>query len=181
VKQLLAILIGVSASSWAHGAEFSFAAVNTRVDDDVVYLNARVDYALSPEAAEAVENGVPLTMAVTIEVFRDRSWWWDKKVAVLDQRYQLLFHALSNTYIVRNLNSGSQRSFPERAAAQAALGQIEALPMLDRKLLDPKAGYWARVRAELDIEALPAPMRPLAYISSEWRLDSDWYSWRLQP
>ena len=181
MKHLLAIVIGVSAATWAHGAEFSFAAVNTRVEDDVVFLNARIDYALSPEAVEALESGVPLTMVVDIEVHRDRRWWWDKKVAALQQRYQLLYHALSNQYIVRNLNSGAQRSFPERGAAQAALGDIEALPMLDRNLLDPQAGYWARIRASLDIEALPAPMRPLAYISSEWRLDSNWYSWRLQP
>jgi hypothetical protein len=181
VKRFLAIVIGVSAATWAHGEDFSFAAVNTRVEEDVVYLNARVDYGLSAEALEALESGVPLTMVVDIEVLRDRRWWWDKKVAALQQRYQLLYHALSNKYIVRNLNSGSQRSFPERGAAQRALGEIEGLPMLDRKLLEPDAGYWARIRASLDIESLPAPMRPLAYISSQWRLDSNWYSWRLQP
>ena len=39
--------------------------------------------------------------------------------------------------------------------------------------------YQVKMRTFLDIESLPAPMRPLAYISSDWQLDSDWVSWPL--
>ena len=32
----------------------------------------------------------------------------------------------------------------------------------------------------VDIEALPAPLRPVAYLSSPWRLTSEWYEWPLE-
>ena len=60
-----------------------------------------------------------------------------------------------------------------------ALGQINNLPLIDARLLNPELRYQVKVRAHLDIESLPAPMRPLAYISSDWQLDSDWVSWPL--
>ena len=39
--------------------------------------------------------------------------------------------------------------------------------------------YAVRLRGRLDIEALPTPVRLLAYVSSAWDMDSDWYKWRL--
>ena len=32
-----------------------------------------------------------------------------------------------------------------------------------------------------DIEALPAPIRPLAYLSPKWRLETKWHDWSLNP
>ena len=41
--------------------------------------------------------------------------------------------------------------------------------------------YDVHLHTYLDLESLPAPMRPIAYISSQWRLESDRYRWPLQP
>ena len=37
-----------------------------------------------------------------------------------------------------------------------------------------------RVRAVLEIESLPTPLRLAAYFNPAWRLSSDWLSWPLQ-
>ena len=39
--------------------------------------------------------------------------------------------------------------------------------------------YTLAIRAKLDIEALPAPLRPVAYVSPSWRMSSGWYEWNL--
>jgi hypothetical protein len=39
--------------------------------------------------------------------------------------------------------------------------------------------YEGALRARLDIEALPAPLRVFAYLSDDWRLTSEWYTWPL--
>ena len=33
---------------------------------------------------------------------------------------------------------------------------------------------------ELDVEALPPPLRPIAYTSGAWRLNSDWHKWDIR-
>ena len=147
--------------------------------NNVYHLNARISYHLSQEAVNAVKNGVPLIIAMDIRVDRKRNWWLDKEVATLTQNYLLLYHALTEKYIIHNLNSGIQENFSNLDTALWSLGRVDSLPLIDANLLEPGSEYGIELRTRLDIESLPAPMRPLAYISSDWQLQSDWYSWSL--
>lgn len=159
---------------------FSIQSLETLMRDRVYLLNATFNYNFSNEAIEALEHGVPLLILVDIEILTPRWWWSDKTIADLEQGYLLLYHALSESYVVHNLNSGTQNNFVTLQQALEFLRQIKELPILDANLLNPKKNYYLRVRSHLDIESLPAPMRPLAYISSDWQLSSDWYKWPLQ-
>ncbi len=159
---------------------FRIDHAETTLESGVYHLNAEISYRFSNDALEALRNGVPLTIQLDIQVFHHRWWWWDKDVASLVQRYQLQYHALTKRYIVRNLNSGGQHSYSTLGSALHALGDIEQLPILDKNLLAADTTYTVRARVHLDIESLPAPLRPLAYISSGWRLGSEWYTWSLQ-
>ena len=173
---LLATLLLVQAA-WA---EFTIRSVETRLHNDVYQLNANIDFRFSEATLEALQNGVPLIILLDIEVERHRKWWLNKTVAELQQGYLLLYHALSEKYIVNNLNSGAQENYDSLGGAIASLGRIQELPIIDAQLVDPGNRYTVSLRTYLDLEALPAPMRPLAYISSQWRLESDWYTWPLQ-
>lgn len=159
---------------------FSIQSLQTLMRDRVYLLNVNFNYNFSNEAIEALEHGVPLLILVDIEILTPRWWWSNKTIADLEQGYLLLYHALSESYVVHNLNSGTQSNFISLQQALDFLSQIKELPILDANLLDPKNDYYLRVRTHLDIESLPAPMRPLAYISSDWQLSSDWYEWPLQ-
>jgi hypothetical protein len=59
------------------------------------------------------------------------------------------------------------------------MGQITDFPMLDKGLLNPNERYEGALRARLDLDALPTPLRLFAYISDDWRLASEWRTWRL--
>lgn len=174
----IAVLLPVQTLRAEHAFVVRF--IETALVDGVYQLNARVDFRFSEAARNALENGVPLLILYDIQVKQER-WYWNKTLADLEQGYLLLYHALSEKYILQNLNSGAQEHYASLAAALDELGRIRHLPLIDAKLLDPDATYFVRLRAHLDIESLPAPMRPLAYISSEWDLDSDWYEWPLNP
>ena len=137
------------------------------------------EYALYAAALDALQNGVPLTVELDMEVRRRRPWLWDETVYTLTQRFRLEYHTLSRQYLVSNLNSGERRGFPTRSGALRFMGQIVDFPLLDNGLLDPNGRYEGALRARLDIEALPAPLRLLAYLSDDWRLASEWYSWSL--
>ena len=55
------------------------------------------------------------------------------------------------------------------------------LPLIDANLLKPREKYTVRMRADIDIESLPTPVRLWAYLGSEWSLKSNWYQWSLKP
>ena len=144
-------------------------------------LDANIDYQFSSSTLEALRNGVPLIVLLDIKVDQERSWWLNKSIAELQQGYLLLYHALTEKYIVNNLNSGAQDNYDQLSTALTALGKVKDLPILDAQLATKGHRYIVHLRTHLDLESLPAPMRPLAYISSSWRLESDWYEWPLQP
>jgi len=160
---------------------FVIHSVETRLVNKVYLMNASIDYQFSEVALDALQNGVPLIVLLDIEVEQKRKWWFNKTIAELQQGYLLLYHALTEKYIINNLNSGAQENYDSLRSALDSLNKIKDLPIIDANLIKKGESYDVQLQTYLDLEALPAPMRPIAYISSQWRLESDWYRWPLQP
>ena len=177
--RLACCLLLLPLSAQAQVGRFDVRSADTFLEDGVYYVTARLDYNLSDEALEALRSGVALTFELQIEVTRRRRFWIDPEVASLVQSYELQYHALSNRYIVRNLNSGEQNTFATLFSALNAMGRIEDLPIIDAALLDPDATYNLRIRAVLDQDRLPGPLRLFALWQDGFKLESDWYGWPL--
>lgn len=174
----LALLTLMTASVvWAAG--FNVLSASTRLDGEIYRLNAQIQYRFSGAVHEALQNGVPLMIELEMEVRRRRAWVWDETVYALVQRFRLEYHTLSRQYLVSNLNSGERRAFPTRESAVQFMGQITDFPFLDKGLLAPNEQYLGALRAQLDLDALPPPLRLFAYISDDWRLASEWRIWSL--
>lgn len=175
---LLALLVLLIATD-VQAAGFDVIEASTRLDEGVYRLNAQIEYGLSEPALDALQNGVPLTIELLMEVRRRRSWVWDETVYSLVQRFRLEYHALSRQYLVHNLNSGERRNFSTRSAALRFMGRIHEFPLLDRSLLAPDQRYEGALRAQLALDTLPTPLRLFAYLSEDWQLTSEWYTWPL--
>lgn len=159
---------------------FEVRSANAVLSGGVYYLDARMYLQLSTEAIEALESGLPMRIRLEIELLTWRRLWMDTEAAGLTQLYELSYHALTRRYIVKSLNSGDQRSFAALTSALVSLGRIEELPIIDRSLLDENRRYDIRIRALLDTEQLPGPLRLIAFWRRDWSLRSDWYRWTLQ-
>lgn len=160
--------------------DFVISSVDPQWQDNVYQLDARLHCELDRYADEALSKGVAIVIALDVEVHRKRPWFLpEQRVASLEQRYQLKYHALTDHYLLTNLNTGVQSGFPSLATMVESLGSIDDLPVLDRQLLKSNLEYTARMRVRLDLDALPAPLRLLAYVTPGWHQASDWYAWNL--
>lgn len=177
---LLCLIFSGVFTSKTHAEGFKILAAETTLKNNVFHIEADLDLKFSDDALEALRSGVPLIVLINIEVLKNRSWWWDKTIAKLEQGYLLLYHALSEKYIIHNLNSGAQQNYISLNTALYYLSNIKDFPLIDKNLIISGDDYYVRMRTYLDIESLPAPMRPIAYISSQWQLESDWFSWPLK-
>lgn len=173
--------IGLLLLTQATFANFSINYAKTHLEEEVYLLDAKLDYGLSETVIEALHNGISLTLVLTILIERERWYLWNEVVTTLKQGYQLKYYALSEQYLLKSLNTDIQDTFPSLELALGAVGQLEDLPLLDKHLLKVKENYQVRLQAYLDIESLPLPLRPLAYLSSQWRLKSEWYLCPLLP
>lgn len=161
--------------SYAAFADFSIHYAQTRLVDGVYLLDAKLDYTLTETVLEALHNGILIPLELTILIERERWYLWDDRMTKLRQRYTLKHYALSGHYGLKNLNTGIQTLFPTLEEALKYLSKLRDFPLIDQSLIEETGVYWVSLQIQLDIEALPVPLRPLAYFSSQWRLSSDWY------
>ena len=175
---LLAGMVG-GTSTWAAGNGFAINNLNSETVDGVVRIDADIDYNLTPELRDALHNGVDLVIEMELRVQRQRGWWFDEDVAALSQRYLLGYYALSRLYVIQNLNTGVQSTYPSLGSALYALGVVRDFPLIDAALLKSGERYEAGLQARLAVDQLPLPLRVRAYVSDGWRPESDWYRWSL--
>jgi len=182
LRVLLLLIAAQLAARPAHAeGGFVITRATTTLRDERYLLNAQVDYDFSEAVLEALDNGVPLTLQMRIQVRPQEAWIWESSLVDLTQLYLIRYQPLSELYQVTRLPHGPRQSFVTRTAAIATLGEIEGLPLVKRRLLDPGEHYLMHIKVSLDIEALPLPLRPTAYLTPSWNLSSGWTQWPLEP
>jgi hypothetical protein len=142
-------------------------------------LNADVEYVLSPKAKEAIQNSIPLFWQLKVHLKQQR-YFKDKTVMRVNYRYRIRYHALLNSYSVKNETTHTLKKFASLAEALDSLSRIRELKIIAVSALKADKNYTVAMRIEFNKEDLPPPLRPVAYISPQWDLSSDWYLWPLK-
>lgn len=182
VASLLTVLglAGAQDTDVERAGYFEVRSATTEMIDGVLTLDARLQLVLSSEALEALDAGVPLTIELQLEMYRQRRFYLDALDVELAVRFELEYRPLSQRYIVRNLNSGNQESFATLYSALNTLGRVQELPIVDKNLLRDDRDYRIRIRALLNTQQYPAPLRFVFFWRNEWQLKSDWFQWQLE-
>ena len=149
-----------------------------------IAIDALLKINFTKEVVDALENGIPLTIAVEVQVFHKQTWWRNTLIKESVKLFELRYHPLTNIHEVKNRATNERYSFNSRQEAMAILGTIQGAQLIEQKMLDPDKIYCVQIRTLLDISYLPTALRQLAAVSSSWRLESSWYRWtlkKLQP
>jgi hypothetical protein len=178
---LLLALLCLFGWQCACARETRITDTRTLLVDNVYRLGAHVEFDFNDTLHDALHNGVPLLIELRFEVLRERRWLWPERIAELRQRFKLEYHALSRRYLATNFSTSTQLSFSSMRDALDYIGNIYDLPLIDAGLLERGETYFVDMRADIDVEALPTPVRLWAYLGSEWSLKSKWFRWPLQP
>lgn len=172
-------------SAWAAGVygdaldgvlEVRSAYVN--IDNGVFLLHARVEYPVNPAIRDALRDGVTLTFDLDTRVERERRLWFNASIVDLTLRRELMYHTVSDRYVVRDVKTGQQENFPTLEEALTYLGRIDSWPILVEPQLNG-GNYLISVRAGVRRGRLPASLRALFFWTDDFRRVSEWYSWSL--
>ena len=146
------------------------------------HLSATFDIGLTPTVERALNKGVPLYFIVEFELIYPRwytLYFWNKRVAGLEQTYRLSYNALTRQY---RLGFGVlHQSFDTLADALTVLGGIVEQRVLEESRLDEERVYEAQVRMRLDTTRLPKPFQIDAFASDDWDVSSSWFRWTIKP
>jgi len=170
-----------AASETVRAGTIVVRSANSRVVNEMIVIDADVDFLFSDDALEAMRSGVALIIDVDIRIKRLRRYIWDPTVLNLSRRYRIERHTLTDRYVITDLVTDERRLHDSIEAAILDLGRIRELPIAEETQLDTSLDYRIGIRARLDLGSLPAPLRPIAYISPSWRMSSGWYQWTFTP
>ena len=172
------LLVGASGAT---RADFGVGQIEARLVGGTLELSGTLELTLTPKVEEALGKGIPLDFVIGVRLNRLRPWLWDKRVGEWTLRRRLRFHALSGQYLVHSLDATSETNESHTSLTEALrqLGTLAALRLRLGNPLPAHEDYAVQLRVHLDLEALPAPLQPVAYTSLAWHLNSGWSTWEI--
>lgn len=160
-------------------ADFVVRDVQASLVQQQLHVSTKIELNLSEQAELAVENGVPLVVLTEFALVRS-GYFWDNTLFKHRNGKRLRYHSLSDRYVVEDLEVNGINTFNSVTEALQSMGVFRSLVFPLPQEIDANSPHYSLiVRSRLDINKLPAALRPLAFFSPSWQLSSDWTSWRI--
>lgn len=159
-------------------ADFVVREIDARFVEDALHITTALDMTLSARTEEALSKGIPLDVLIDLALIEHRRFLWNRVVTDRTLHRRIQYHALSGQYLVSSADIDADE-FARFSTSQAALVYAGTLNDLDillpkKKDIDPRRQYLLKLRVQLDIETLPSPLRPLAYVTPAWHHNTGW-------
>ena len=170
------LLILLSFSARAETFYIDYATVNPIGNGYV--LNAKIKYPLTARVKEAIDNGITITFSQQFELIDStpilgKYWHWNTTLWSSEIRYQLRYHALTQQYLLLDIDTHLQQNFSTLDDTLNALGRIINFNLPPEYIDEPDTLIF-QLRSGIDLNSLPTPMRPGVLVSSKWQLTSPW-------
>lgn len=174
--RLLAMVLGVAGVHTVHAA--AIEDLSLAFDEDSLLLSSVINLELGPAVEDAVMRSVPVYFVAQADVFRDRWYWSDKRVASASRTYRLAYQSLTQRWRV-SMASGAgpglqyalHQNHASLSEAMSTVTRLSSWSVADRAQLAPDARYRLEFRFKLDMALLPRPFQLVFNGQSDWNLD----------
>lgn len=167
----LAALFGAGLAVAQSGSE-QVVRVDPVVREGELYIDADVQFDVSPELRTAAQKGVPIYFTADLKITNQRWWWFDKSVVDEQMSWRIVYNALTRQWRVGT----GELSIPVASLDDALsfVSNIRGWAVARTSDLDTDEQYNGRIRVRLDTSRLPRPFQIDAYNSSAWALATPW-------
>lgn len=145
----------------------------------VIMLSASVVYPNSELLTASLKDGVTLSFDLECIITRHRRLWFDAQTVDLVRHRELSYHVVTDRYLLRDVDTGAQDSFPTLEAALGSLGAVDEWPIAVDSQLHGDGPWQIALRAGVRRGHMPDALRALMFWSDAWHRTSEWYTWTL--
>lgn len=145
------------------------ATLEVHAKGDGLYLNAQVELVLSNEMRNALEKGITLYFLYSVELKRERWYWFDAVDAQKERSVRLSFQPLLQQYRVTIGSLGT--SFDSLAQALNFAGYVSDWRIADASVLKYSGNKRLIFTVELDRSKLPRPFQLSIEQQEGWQLN----------
>lgn len=174
-RRWLATLLTAALAWWAAWAPMAavaagpeLAAFAVQRSEDGVSIDYTVNFDLPRGAEEALNKAVPLYFVAEAEVFRDRWYWRDKRIASASRVWRIVYQPLTANY--RVTFGGLSQSYPNRAEAFAVIRRGANWKVAEAAQIEEGSRHYVEFSFRLDTSLLPRPMQIGIATQPDWAL-----------
>jgi len=168
-RLLLPGVVGVAGwAGAARAAEAELTVLEVVRDEEGVFLTYAVEFELGKAADEALTKSVPLFFVAQGEIFRDRWYWRDRRVAEAQRVYKIVLQPLTSTYRLTT-SGGLSQTYPTRADAIAAISRATRWRVAEAGQVED-GHHYLEFNFQLDTTLLPRPMQIGISGQPDWQL-----------
>lgn len=176
---LFSLFFLYSLNSYAQNYHAQVLQVDIVRQQNEYFLTADFAYQLSPQANEALQNGVPLFWCLKIKVQKEKAFWFNQTLLEHTLRYRLQYHALLNMYQLKNENTNVVSHFSSLNAALNAMATMRHFPLIAAQAIAKNKLYSIAIKVSFEDEKLPLPLQTQVLANKQWQLSSEWTRWEI--
>lgn len=150
--------------------------------DDGVHLSAQVRFDLPPVVEDALLKGIPMFFVVEADIYRDRWYWTDPRVASAARTIRLAYQPLTRRWRV-NIASGLitssgglratlNQNYETLPEALSAIQRVARWRIADAGEVDPDASHKLDFTFRLDLTQLPRPFQIGVAGQKDWNISA---------
>jgi hypothetical protein len=152
------VLVLLLSAPTARAAESELASFDLSRNEEGVFLSYAINFELSRGIDDALSKAVPLFFVAEAEVFRNRFYWRDQRVAQAVRRWRIVYQPLTSTYRV-TFDGGLSQNYASRDEAFAAIGRSARWKIAEGQQIDEGSRHYVEFSYRLDTAQLPRPMQ----------------------
>jgi hypothetical protein len=145
---------------------------------EYIQIYAKVTDAISKDMEKAILAGVPTTITFLVDLYQERSFWLDRKVAGVAIRQTIKYDNVKKTFYVWLHNRQEPEGFQDLESAKRAVTELNGVVVAPVKQLQRYTPSYIMIKAKLDKVRLPLGMEYVFFFVSLWDFETDWYKQR---
>ena len=172
--------------AWAPAASAAapteITQLRTERAEDGVYLSAVVRFDVPPVVEDALLKGIAIYFVVEADVYRDRWYWTDLRVASAARTLRLAYQPLTGRWrvnIVSGLITSSSglratlsQNYETLPEALSAIQRVSHWKIADTSEVDPGEQYMLNLNFWLDLSQLPRPFQIGVAGQRDWTISA---------
>ncbi|MDP3669894.1 MAG: DUF4390 domain-containing protein [Telluria sp.] len=151
------VLVALWAVPMARASDPQLASFEVVSNEEGVLLTYAVNGELSRSVDDALGKGVPLYFVAEAELFRDRWYWRDLRVANASRVWRVVYQPLTSTY--RVTFGGLSQNYNSREEAFAAISRTSRWKNAEPGQVADGSRHYLEFNYRLDTSLLPRPMQ----------------------
>ena len=146
---------------------------------DGVFVSATVRFELPAVVEDALLKGIPLVFVAEVDIFRNRWYWYDKRMVSAERHMRLSYQPLTRRWRLNvasgqitpnSLGQALNQTFDSLPDAMAAVRRVSRWKISDAGEIEPDQRYSIEFRYRLDVSQLPRPFQIGVLGQSDWSI-----------